>query len=374
MLDRAVLRRLHRLTEHEALTLTLYVATDQNRPSHRRRGYVVQAEAMLKELRSSHGDDGDLATACESALGLVDQLEPRGRTALVVVHPATGVAEVHTIQVDIAPSVHWRRGAFLRPVVEALDEYERFAVVLTGKKRARIFTVYLGEIVERTDLLSATSTRAQTTGTDQWWSQARFQRHHDREVALHAKRVVDALFDLSLKMPFDRLIVAGPTEAAGQVARLLPRRVHGKLLKTINMAVTATVQEVLDRVREVQEEMEREQEQELVTGLLSELHGGGKAVSGLDAVVDALSRGRVWKLFYAKGTEASGWECRGCGAFTATDQERCPMCGEPLESVKRFVDRLSQAVLDMGGRVEMVDGPAADNLREVDSIAALLRY
>lgn len=374
MLDRAVLRRLHRLTEHEALTLTMYVATDQNRPSHRRRGYVVQAEAMLKELRGSHSNNGDLAAACETALDLVDQLEPSGRTALVVVHPEAEVAEVHTIKVDIAPSVHWRRGAFLRPVVEALDEHERFAVVLTGKKRARIFTVYLGEIVEQTDLLSETGTKTRTTGTDQWWSQARFQRHHEREVALHAKRVVDALFDLSLRMPFDRLIVAGPTEAAGQVARLLPRRVHGKLVKTINMAVTATPQEVLERVLEVQEEMEREQEQELVAGLVSELHGGGKAVTGLDAVVGALAQGRVWKLFYARGAEAWGWECRGCGAFSVAHRDDCPMCGEPLERVERFVDRVSQAVIDMGGQVEMVDGPAADSLREFDSIAALLRY
>jgi len=374
MLDRAVLRRLHRLTEHESPTLTMYVDIDQNRQSNRKGGYVVQAEAMLKELRASHGGDAVLAQAAKTALDLVGGLEPRGRAALAVVHPESGVAELRQVRVQIPPAAYWRRGAFLRPVVEALDEYERYAVVLTDKKRARIFTVYLGEITEHSDLISATSGKAQTTGADQRWSQARFQRHHEGQVTLHAKRAVDALFDLSLRFPFDRLLVAGPTEAASQVARLLPRRFHGKLVKTVNMAVTAPPQEVLERIIEVQEEMERDQEVELVHGLLSELHASGKAVSGLEPVVDAVNQGRVWKLFYVRGFDGAGEECRKCGAFTAGADGDCGFCGGPLEEVSQFVDRLSQAVLDMSGRVEMVDGPAAEMLRKVGAIAALLRY
>lgn len=374
MLDRAVLRRLHRLTEHESPTLTVYVDIDQNRQSNRNGGYLVQAEALLKELRASHAGDTSLAAAAETALGLLRGPEPRGRTVLAVIHPASGVAEVRQVRVGIPPAAHWRRGAYLRPVVEALDEYERYAVILTDKKRARIFTVYLGEITEHEDLVSATSSKSQTTGADQRWSQARFQRHHEGQVALHAKHAVDALFDLSLRVPFDRLLVAGPTEAASQVARLLPRRFHGKLVKTITMPVNAAPKDVLKRIAEVQEEVEREQEVELVRGLLSELHASGKAVSGVEPVVDAVNQGRVWKLFYVKGFAVTGEECRKCGAYTADGSDSCGFCGGPLEKVSNFVDRLSQAVLAMSGRVEMVDGAAAGMLREVGSIAALLRY
>ena len=38
------------------------------------------------------------------------------------------------------------------------------------------------------------------------------------------------------------------------------------------------------------------------------------------------------------------------------------------------LDRLSQTVLDMGGKLEVVDGPAATRLGKHGSIAALLRY
>lgn len=373
MLDRAALRNLRRLTDNDDKTLTLYLDIDQTKQANRNGGHITQAEAMVKALRSANGGDTELEKASEKALEVVRRLEPRAKTALVVAQAKGTVADSRQIRVAIAPSIHWRRGAFLRPVVEALDEYERYAVVLTDKKRARIFTSYLGELIEHTDLISATGTKTQTTGTDQWWSQARFQRRHEQEVVLHAKRVVDALHELSLKIPFDRLIVAGPQEAAAQVARLLPRRLHGKLVETVAMPVTAGEREVAERIAQVQEKMEREQELEMVEGLLSELHQSGKAVSGLADVVDAVNEGRVWKLFYVKELQLDGRVCGKCGAL-AVQGERCGYCDGTLHPEPRFVDRLSQSVIDLAGRVEMVDGPAAGELRRVGSIAALLRY
>ncbi len=373
MLDRAALRNLRRLTDNEGNTLTLYLDIDQTKQANRNGGHITQAEAMVKELRTAGENDEELEAASERALELVRRLEPRAKTALVVTQSKGEVAEAHQIRVPIAPSIHWRRGAYLRPVVEALDEYERYAVVLTDKKRARIFTSYVGELTEHTDLISATGTRTQTTGTDRWWSQKRFQRHHEQEVALHAKRVVDALHELSLKTPFDRLIIAGPQEAAAQVARLLPRRLHGKLVETIAMPVTAGEREVAERIAQLQEKMEREQEQQMVQGLLSELHESGKAVSGIGDVVDAVNEGRVWKLFYVKGLQLDGRECGGCG-FLAVEGDRCRYCSGALHTESHFVDRLTQSVIDLAGRVEIVDGPAAEALESVGSIAALLRY
>ncbi len=374
MLGRGVLSRLHTLTQQETSTLTLYVDIDQNTQSNRNLGWRVQAEALLKDLRARHPRDRRLREAAARALELLESLDPRGKTALVVVHPGAELAEVHETRVGLPASAHWRRGAFLRPVVEAMDEHERYGVVLTDAQRARLFTVWMGELTEHSDLISETSQRTRTTGTDQWWSEKRFQRRHDGEVALHAKRVIDALHDLALRAPFDRLIVGGPTKAASQLVRLLPTRLHGKLVETVNLAVTASPQEVLDRILELQQRMERQQEVALVEGLTAELHDGGKAVAGLDPVVEAANQGRVWKLVYAKGYRTDGAECRECGAWAAKANGGCAMCGAAVEAAPGFVDRLSQGVMEMGGNVEVVDGDAAQSLEPMGSIAALLRY
>jgi len=374
MLDRGVLSRLYVLTQQDSFTLTLYLDIDQNHQSNRNQGFQVQAEALLKELVSQHAEDLALADAAVTARDLVVALKPTGRTALVVVHPASGLAACHVLRLRFPASVHWRRGAFLRPVVEAMDDHERYGVVLTDKQRARLFTVVLGELTEHSDLISDTAGRSRATGSDRWWSDKRHQRHHENEVAAHTKRVIDALQDLALRSPFDRLVVAGPTEAATQLARLMPRRMHGKLVETINLSVTATHDEILERTLEVEQRMERQQEELLVEGLMAELHEGGKAVAALAPVVDAVNHGRVWKLIYAKGYTTEGGECRGCGAFSARTVGACPVCGERLTSVTGLVDRLSQGVLGVGGHVEVVGSEAVNRLVPLGPIAAFLRY
>ena len=374
MLGRGVLSRLHTLTQQETFTLTLYLDIDQNKQANRKRGFVVQAEALLKDLRATHGPDRRLAEANRRALALVKKLRPNGKSALVVVNTAAKLAELIEIGLPFAASAHWRKGAFLRPVVEAVDEHENYGVVLTSTQRARLFIAHMGEITEHEDLISDTTARSKALGTDQWRSQGRRERRHEEEVALHAKRVIDALHELALRQPFDRLIVAGTKKATAQLVRLLPRRLQGKLVRTLTMPVTASKKEVLQGILKLQQRMEREQETLLIEGLEAELHDGGKAVAGFAPVLDAINQGRVWKLLYDKKLKIKGGECGDCGSYTPETKGPCPYCGGKVKAAAQTLDRLSQTVFEMAGQVEVVDGPAANRLGKHGSIAALLRY
>ena len=374
MLGRGVLSRLHTLTQQKTFTLTMYLDIDQNKPANRRRGFVVQAEALLKDLQTHHGRSPRFDAACQLALDLVRGLRPKGQAALVVVHQDTGLEEINQLELPFAPSAYWRRGAFLRPIVEAMDEHERYAVVLTDAKRARLFTVHMGELTEYEDLFSETGSRTRSMGADQMRAQKRRDQRHQEEVASHAKKVIDALHDLALHAPFDRLIIAGTPKATGQLVRLLPKRLGGKLVETVGMRVGASQKEVLSKILAVQRKMEREQESRLVEGVLAELRDGGKAVAQFASVLDAVNQGRVWKLFYAKGLVKEAGECSDCGAYSPHAVGPCVYCDGDVQPLSQCVDRLNQSVMEMGGRVEVVDGPAADSLKPHGSIAALLRY
>jgi peptide subunit release factor 1 (eRF1) len=374
MLGRGVLSRLHTLTQEEGSTLTLYLDIDQNKQANRKRGWLVQAEALLKSLKAEHGADRKLADASRRAVDLLRRVKPSGLSALVVVHLPSRTAEVHQLKVPMAASAYWRQGAFLRPVVEAMDEHERYGVVLTSTQRARLFTVSMGEIAEHEDLLSETSPRTRALGADQMRSQKRRDRRHEEEVTIHVKKVIDALHDLALRVPFDRLIIAGTAKATAQLERLLPRRLQGKLVRSIPMPMTATPREVLDGILKVRERMEREQEASLVEGVLAELHDRGKAVAGFAAVLDAVNQGRVWTLVYSKDFSALAGVCSDCAAYSAHARGPCVYCGGTVKPLAQPVDRVSQSVLEMGGRVEVVDGPAKTALTKKGGVAALLRY
>ena len=109
-------------------------------------------------------------------------------------------------------------------------------------------------------------------------------------------------------------------------------------------------------------------------GVLAELHEGSRAVVHLEPVVEVVNRERVWKLIYAKGFRAEGGECSSCGSYALRQDGECGLCGGDLSPVAGLVDRMSQAVLEAGGKVEVVDGAAASTLSEHGSIAAMLRY
>jgi hypothetical protein len=374
MLGRGVLSRLHTLTQHKTYTLTLYLDIDQTKRSNRKRGFVVQAEALVKELKARHGRSQRLERSADAALKLVRTTGPKGKSALVVVHLESELAEIHQLGVGLAASGHWRRGAFLRPIVEAMDEHERYGVVLTDNKRARLFTVHMGELTEHEDLFSETGQRTRSLGADQMRAQKRRDQRHREEIASHAKKVIDALHDLALRAPFDRLIVGGTPKATGQLVRLLPKRLRGKLMETVSMRVGGSQKEVLNKILAAQHRMEREQEAMLVEGVLAELHDGGKAVAEFASVLDAVNQGRVWKLVYAKGLKKEGGECRDCAAYSPHSVGPCVYCGGEVRPLPQCVDRLSQSVMEMGGQVEVVAGAAADKLEALGHIAALLRY
>jgi peptide subunit release factor 1 (eRF1) len=374
MLGRGVLSTLYTLSQQKTYTLTLYLDIDQNKQSNRRRGYVVQAEALIKGLKSQQARSDRLDTACKQALSLVRNLNPKGKTALIVVHPETRLRQLVQIELPFRVSVHWRRGAFLRPVVEAMDEHERYAVVLTDNNRARLFTVQMGELTEHEDLFSDTSQRTRSVGADQMRAQKRHDQRHQEEVASHAKRVIDALHDLVLRAPFDRLIVGGTPKAAGQLVRLLPTRLRGKLVDTVSVRVGGSHKEILSNILAVQQRMERGRETEIVDGVLAELHDRGKAVAGFAAVLDAVNQGRVWTLIYGKGFTAKAGECGECSAYSPHANGPCVYCGEDVHPLPQPIDRLSQSVLEMGGRVEVVDGEAKKKLEKPGGIAAMLRY
>jgi peptide subunit release factor 1 (eRF1) len=120
--------------------------------------------------------------------------------------------------------------------------------------------------------------------------------------------------------------------------------------------------------------MERDREKEIVQGVLAELHDRGKAVGGFAAVLDAVNQGRVWTLVYGKTFSAKGGECGSCDAYSPHANGPCVYCGEDVHPLPQCVDRLSQSVLEMGGRVEVVDGDAKKKLDKPGGIAAMLRY
>mgnify|MGYP005840327301 CR=1 FL=1 len=366
------IEQLQQLSQAPGKTLTVYLDIDQTNTANRKRQFETRLKDLFRQLRTEHPGDEELAETCADIEESIKGVEPSGRTLVMVRHRKLGVTFRHILRISLPTGVFWRNGAFLRPLLEALDEHERFGVVLVDAKRARLLTIALGEIEEHKDLIATAPQSVSSPASDKILSKPRAERRQTEGLAAHARTVASEMSRLLDHLEVDRLIIGGAVEAAAELSRALPKRLRGRLVEVLPIPLTASPEEILARTTEVQTRLERAAELEIVRDLLKEVRKGGRGVAGLPATLAAINQGRVWKLIYRQGLALDGGYCPACNALAPATDAQCPLCGGPLEPEHRLVDRMSNLVLEHGGHVEAIDGPAAEALTQISDVAAIL--
>jgi peptide chain release factor subunit 1 len=267
--------------------------------------------------------------------------------------------------------VVWDKRAHIAPLQAVLDDFERFAVVLFDKTRARLFTIFLGEIETELSVDDYVPGKQATGG---WFglAQTRYARHHEDHVRRHVEHTLATLMVLLRGRPFDRLLLAGPDEALALLIRELPRPLRARFAETIRLELFASNAEVLRVALEAASRAEREAESAAVRDLIDGA-GGRLAVLGATATLEAVSIGRVHKLFIADCYQGAGGECETCNAVTA-EGATCPVCGGATTAVVDLRERVVERALDQGSIIESVSGDAAVALMAHGGMGAWTRY
>lgn len=356
--------------------LSVYLDVDQSRPANLNRGFEAALKAMLRSIEQQLRDRRQLEAFrvdAQRAVAYVERYTPSARGLCLFCDDSEGFLLARELQAGVRNDARWSDTPYIRPLLEILDECERYGVVLTDRAQSRLFTVFLGEIEEHRDIFAQADVhRFKETGTDHLWSQKQFQRKAELHALWHLKRVAGMLDHLATVYGFDRLVLAGPEEAPAELRRLLPKRLRGRVVAEIALPVDAREPEVLQATLAVVQDVERAHETELVDALLNAVYQG-RAVTGPDETVTRVQEGRVWHLIYAEGYTAAGGECEHCGALFSEERETCTYCGGKIRSISDLVNRLTEQVLDQGGKVEQVRDPAAARLRPAGGLGGFLR-
>ena len=368
--------------------LSLYVATNPADPNvtdfsagGKHKPYVIRAKDTLKELGVPEG----------LRRRVLDRLEHdvvRGRTRALFA--SDDAIETYDLNVDlpVVDLAHGRVEArwgepYVLPLVLALDEYERYAVVLLDEERWRLFEVYLGEVRELADAFRAVDpgqwrrlaeakpgtplgvAARGGSGRDKFDRRMLAWTHRFyRQLAAETGRWLEQLGS-------DRLILMGVPEETRYFEGLLPKAVRERVVAHLPLPAgggRVGEAEVLRRVEEVIEEVERRKEAELLERVREE------GAWGLENVLEALQQGRLYVLVMPWRPEGEVWVCPETG-YAALDAERVrQVCsGEPERA--DLASTLAELAGLYGARVEFVRGDNADLLnREFGGLAGLKRW
>lgn len=261
---------------------------------------------------------------------------------------------------------------YVKPLLDILDNYQRYAILLVDRESARLFLVHLGEIEEYSEIHSEDVPGRHKKGGWFSLSEKSYERHIDYHIGLHLKDVLRELEAFLSGEYVGRLIIGGSEEAVTKVRAMLPQSITDKVIGTFQAEMFANSKDILQKAEPIFHDFEKRKETEDIEELLTVAMKNENAVLGLDNVLNALQEGRVMKLIMLKDFKQAGLSCGQCGYLSAQTIASCPFCGRDMQEEKYLVDLVAQKALEQGAFVEVVS--VNTKLKEAGSIGAFLRF
>ncbi len=283
---------------------------------------------------------------------------------------AQNIWEVFFLKQPVRDLLVLDSSAYVRPLVSTLNKYRRVCTLLIDRTRARVFEVFMGEIEEQSETLSDVPSKVREGG---WYglSEKRIERHVEQHLHDYLKKVMDKAFLYFREKGFDWLLLGGQSEILPIVENALHPYLRERLKRTFRMDIDASPREVLNKILELEQEIKKEEDCDLVSRLQNSLKPRGLGISGIHETLSNLYEKNVYTLLVEEGFSQEGASCMHCG-FMGLRTGLCPICRQAMVPVPDIVDEAVATAINQNSEVFHIN-PAC-SLKEIGSIGALLRY
>jgi peptide chain release factor subunit 1 len=373
MLNREKLKEIAKMRAEDAFFVSLYL--NVNPMTNVKNNYVIHVKNMFKQT-SEQLDKITLKRVSSNLEKIEAYIMANKRIfkkglAILSSQEKNIWREFH-LSIPIKNEIVVDKTPYIKPLLDILDNYQRYAILLVDRESARLFIIHLGEIEEYTEVHSDDVPGRHKKGG--WFALAEksYERHIDYHVALHLKDVLKQLDSFLSREDVGRLIIGGSEEAVTKVKTMFPQAVADKIIGTFQAEMYAKTKEILEKAEPVLKAFERQKEAATIDDLLTKAMKNENAVIGIENVLNALQEGRIMRLIFLKEFKQSGLKCKNCGYFTVQHISTCPYCKGKIQKVNYIVELAAQKAVEQGAIVEIT----ADNkkLEGAGNIGAFLRF
>ena len=337
---------------------------------------LSELDAALREADLSHEAKESLKADRERIEVTLrdDDLDLDGAGALAVfASDALDLFATVKLAKPVEGAVHVAERPAMEPLMAVQDD-ATWCVLLVTRDSARIFRGGPAGLRELRGVRSDVKNQHSAGG----WSQARYERSVEEDVADHLEAAADLLFRQFKRRPFDHLVIGANNEAlrpalAGETHSYLAERIRGWVDIDERLAGP---DEVLEAVRGVMEAHEAEEEQALFERIRAAQGTDAPAAAGSADVLAALVERRVETLLVREAAVEHGRKCVTCGWLGTAARRECPVDGTRLDEVDNVVEPAIQAAVQQSARVHVIrkDGLDGDDAPFEGALAAVLRY
>jgi peptide chain release factor subunit 1 len=373
MLDRNELKEIAEMRDEDACYVSLFL--NVNPLTNPRGEYAIQFKNMLRGTLETL-DKGIYRTVkedlkrVESAVLGNKRLFKKGLAILSCTRHSFW-REYH-LSVPLKSELIIEKSPCIRPLLDILDHYQRYAALLVDKESARIFVVHLGEIAEYREVHTPDIPGKHKKGGWFALTQSHYERHIEYHVGLHLKEVVKQIDAFISGEKISGLIIGGSGEAVSRVREMLPATIHHRIVGTFHAEMFGKNDEILSKIEPVIIRHEKEQREESAERLIRQAMKNENAVLGMENVLNALQEGRVMKLLFLRDLSPVGFVCENCGSLGVQDIKQCPYCKGDMKKANYLVELAVQKAVEQGAAVEVVI--EHKGLADAGGIGAFVRF
>jgi peptide subunit release factor 1 (eRF1) len=368
----ARLSALARLARTESPVVSVYLNTRWTDEQQRERTRVFLRNEIRKARAGAPPElEADLAWVEKRGESLIEQMQfPDARAVALFACRSAGLREILPLRVPVDDFFVVGDTPHLRRLAALLEATPATLIAFVDGESARLVRLLADGVGEVVDLENEVQGRHRQGGW-QLLAQSRYQRHIQAQRGRHFDAVAAALTELVDEHGVARIVLAGTARAVAVFRSHLEKRVSAMVDGAVGGARHEPVSVLAERAVELLGRRDGETEAAEVEAAVTEAAKGGRATAGLEATLEAATRGAVRRLYLLRTFHESGRRCGACGAIQPGAGAACRVCGgaaQPIELGEALVER----VVATGGSVEMIE--AQPWLAGVQGVAALLRY
>ncbi|TAL26685.1 MAG: hypothetical protein EPN94_02750, partial [Nitrospirae bacterium] len=231
MLNREELREIASIHGNGSYFVSLYL--NVNPVTNAKGDYVIHFKNMLRDI--SAGTDKKIIKKVKSDLENIESFfisSKRGfKKGLAIISSSeNSFWKEYNLAVPVKNEIVVDKMPYIKPLLDILDNYQRYAVLLVDKESARLFLVHLGELEEYGEIHTPDIPGKHKKGGWFSLSQNHYERHIDYHVGLHLKDVMKKLELFLAEEKIMRILIGGSEEAVSRVKEMLPRAAAEKVI------------------------------------------------------------------------------------------------------------------------------------------------
>lgn len=372
VLTEPLLRELAGTVSGSAPILSLYIQlTPERRVGGAWRSYLSSlSEAVLRPVHDKKVRYALQQEVAQVRRAMEDELPVLGRGAAFFSCRTAGLWRQIALPLPLPDDAHAATQPFIRPLVRARDEHDRFVIALLSEGISRYFVSQIGQVEEVLEIHGSNMRRMSTDHGPK-------ERHGSdviEPLSVQAKILAGAAEQVMLRYEARYMVLAEAKDLRASVIHYLGKPMQQRIGAEFAVDVHAPVADIAAAAEPPQRAIEEREEIATVQALVDA--GPKGAAHGVKATFEALWQRRVAKLVVDDLYAAPGARCRACAALLQTLQGACPVCGSnSIDTVGDAVELAIEQTLDAEGALELVRSATARRaLAPIGPLAAVLRW